>query len=1393
MNNKKFAALMAGCVLGAFLLLSGAFVLSGGDRIAMGLAVLLAAAGVLAPVVWRFGKNIRIPHSAVRSILVVTLCVFTIGALTVSAGFTNFNSASYTYSNVLKVSASAENADESGASCKASVSGDVFTLSATGYSVSTCGSTTNGSSSVTLSVKNENTVPVLLELKMDSTLSCNKSGIPAGQVTQYELAADDTITFKVSSGDGSSSSKSGTVRVTVIKLVNSGAQEPTKFLVKVGGSYTVDDAAITADQTITKISTEAYSLKAVADTANGYRFFGWMSSARGLLDANATYSYEVAEGENATVWPLFIKSDSALYYVQGASPKIYYGYLDEALTAAGANGRVVVDITTGVATTTGKSGTIYALNATGSGGYAFEIGANQSLLIPFSVTDPGSFASFSENDNCAFVQNAEMDTNSASYKGVTEVYRLKLPAGSTITCYGQINVNGQVKVQGQGTTGTGVPDGKTTVMELAGTGTQLDLKSGSHLYSYGFVTGTGEVLANKGATTHELMQIYDWPGGTNALGPKENILGAVLGGLVNGGNFTFGGWQGASDANTLFLLTAYCAQSIECKLTIHSGATVVMEAGLNAGDKSVGTPAKLVSAGDDALFKLGDGAYLVRTVDLENRRVEYAAGSTLTEGMADIALKAVAISLNLFGMSADMNSAQNILSIPSYMDVRIMEGIRATMENRGALMPGATLTIDENAVMEIGSEVYILDADDLQTSMVWTTVTFPAYTAGKGKMTDFTAAATECAKVVVNGTLNVTGNLFSSNGYTLTGTSDKVTTSDPDKVVTGTGTINYQGTNPNNISTMKVGYNENMNTIHLVNAFANIVGSESMSNLAVGSYHGLDAENYGSYWYQQRVLKGADTNLQVSFDEAGKKFITDLDPEDNVLGYIGTAPVSFTLSGGDVCKVDATNITAGVAVSGDQVYTFTGSTNPTDEDEKAVVLTAVHHTFAADGSCVCKHCGSKFVRLNAMSFDVVGEVNMNLKFFVDEADLDAVVTLTEEGNAIAANEDVFSAAVGALEQDRINENSPYRYVVSRGIAAGEMTGDLTVNFTKGEEKLVIYDDYSNTVVGDTKVCQAADYAERVLADGTGSHKLLQQMLADQLLFGHYAQIYFGTHTDRPATGVLTEEIRNNLEKLGVTLNDVGSVTTDMIQNANAVSGGNIGISATQMQVSLDSKIFMRVYFKLADGNAITDYTFSLNYPQDGQTAQMDLPIFETEDDGTGTTGIYPVNSVVYYAKLDNIPVAYWDDDFVISVTRNQMPAADEETPEAQEPAEPEAQEISDPEAQEPAEPEAQDIPDPEVQDPAQPAEPAEMTETEVVGQEEAAVALLEESTGDEAGEPAVATNGTETYTVTTSVLAWAKSCIRNNLNEAEVNMAKAMVLYANSASRYFNRDVTVHQ
>ena len=274
--------------------------------------------------------------------------------------------------------------------------------------------------------------------------------------------------------------------------------------------------------------------------------------------------------------------------------------------------------------------------------------------------------------------------------------------------------------------------------------------------------------------------------------------------------------------------------------------------------------------------------------------------------------------------------------------------------------------------------------------------------------------------------------------------------------------------------------------------------------------------------------------------------------------------------------------------------------------------------------------------LDAISVDAASEILLNFYFVIPSEVLDTIsrVVVSEAPNEVTMKNppETFYDEYTREELIALYSEDDDSYVLSRGIAAGEMTGEVTVTFFDNSEnggKKINIHDYVSGEVKDHVVRMAIDYPKRML--GRNNAKL-KAMCTAMVTFGGYAQTYFGVS----GTGLAYEV----LDEFDIDVPDLSTVDTSGVKPLEK-SGRNIGLTYNGQKVILDSVISLKTYFKLDKPMTLAEvkrnYTFELSVENDNFPINNRLVIDEENGE--------------IVVRIEEIPPAYWDREYKITITK----------------------------------------------------------------------------------------------------------------------------------------------
>ena len=537
----------------------------------------------------------------------------------------------------------------------------------------------------TLTITNNKTTKATLSFNYSITLNGGTIQVGGTSVTangtfSKELDAGGTIKVYIKTTDGEEN-KTTTIVMDSINLV-SAANATVTFNPAENGSYTVDGKTITEAYTNTQSSLIDY--KVVATPARDYRFKGWYDVASGKCistDAETALRFD----SNRTITARFASKAAALFETGG---QVFDG-LNEAVVYAQANNQNKI--------TLASDGII-------TGNYTIPSGV--TLLIPFD--EAGTLYTDAP---------AAIRTTPASKPFRT----LTMSEGTSITVNGAISLGGRYYAAAGG--GQGRPVGDYGYIKMADN-SSITVKNGGKLYAWGFISGSGSVLAESGATVYEFYQIADFRGGS-----ASSDMG-----------------------NKVFPFSQYFVQNIEVPLTLNAGANEQVYTGVYAMRNTYTTAINFI--GDTGMFKVESGSFTKDYDEKTDRLVFTVNGKAALNKL----------SLKLAGMKVD--SASYVLPITNNITINIQSG-NVTINQDAALLAGVEVNIAEGAGLTVadGKNIYFYDSDEWNSdNFVWGPCKFKSVAYAPGKAYNRSNNDLVDAKMDVNGSVTAIGAIYTTKG-----------------------------------------------------------------------------------------------------------------------------------------------------------------------------------------------------------------------------------------------------------------------------------------------------------------------------------------------------------------------------------------------------------------------------------------------------------------------------------------------------------------------------------------------------------------------------------------------------------------------------------------------------
>ena len=592
-----------------------------------------------------------------------------------------------------------------------------------GAATSTGGTCSDTHYSSTLTITNNKTTKATLSFdyaieQNSGTIQVDGAAVTAGGKFSKELAPNASIKVYIKSGSTSAATKITLTNVVLVSDVNATAT----FVPAENGTYTVDGKTVTEEYSNTQSSMTAYQV--VATPADGYQFLGWYNLTTGKCIATAANTALNIES-NCTITAKFASKTVALFET---------------------GGQRFADLNEAVAYAQQKSQTKITLATDGSISGTYTIPTGITLLIPFDA------AGTLYTDAPAAIRTAPA---SKPFRTLT------MSEGTSITVNGAISLGGRYFAAAGSQQGR--PVGDYGYIKMADN-SSITVKNGGNLYAWGFISGSGSVLAESGATVYEFYQIADFRGGS----ASSNMH------------------------NKVFPFSQYFVQNIEVPLTLNAGANEKVFSGVYAMSTTYTTSINFI--GNDGMFKVVSGSFTKDYDEKTDRLI------LTVNGEAELNT----LSLKLAGMS--VNSASYVLPITNNISINIQSG-KVTINQDTALLAGVEVSIAEGADLTVssGKNVYIYDGDEWNSdNFVWGPCKFKSVAYAPGKAYNRTNADLKDAKVDVNGSLKANGAIYTTKGgadiCSSNGTGKYVQQGTP-----GTETATYQyNANGNNAVTIPI-------------------------------------------------------------------------------------------------------------------------------------------------------------------------------------------------------------------------------------------------------------------------------------------------------------------------------------------------------------------------------------------------------------------------------------------------------------------------------------------------------------------------------------------------------------------------------------------------------------
>lgn len=473
---------------------------------------------------------------------------------------------------------------------------------------------------------------------------------------------------------------------------------------------------------------------------------------------NDTRNYEVVTIQNVDV------EDSPPTYTMYAvaynsvSAK-YYGTIEKALDAASESEKVWV--LPDIYIETGFYPTIRTFEKTKNSTVTVKSGV--TFVLTYASEDFTTGYKVFSNKEAYVAEDKSAANGNAAQAIVAENMILKVENGGNLTIGAWVGANCSV--------------GKHAVLMNKGI---IELDSGATTYVYGYIKGEGEFHAKSGSTVHDLMMIYDFAGARYAGGMYFDKLyvKATFSGISISEKTTY---------NNIMPFQSFSIHNISCETKIYKGSTYNLRTQLNISNE-IHTN-NIILFGTKGMFELtSDKGYVIRNVVNTTGDLDINGDDSWNSSNQDSTLKGVydfhsnvtdhsiSVSLEIAIVTATITTGKSVALPIGMMDINIKNGFTMNITtNSYKFLPGSKVTVDEGAVLNIGSEKirdlnvifydeyyddYICKNQDGNEIAPDSKNSFSYYSKHKFLYNDDKTIKDKYkSKIIVNGTLNCYSNL----------------------------------------------------------------------------------------------------------------------------------------------------------------------------------------------------------------------------------------------------------------------------------------------------------------------------------------------------------------------------------------------------------------------------------------------------------------------------------------------------------------------------------------------------------------------------------------------------------------------------------------------------------
>ena len=654
--------------------------------------------------------------------------------------------------------------------------------------------------------------------------------VTEGASNSVKLTASPYGAYTVQTGDGEV--------MTVSKLASDGR------------SFTVDDTSYTTANlpTFPFQSTDGITVTTAPET--GYKFTLWqsMKDNRSVIvtqEKNESGGTVIRPENGTTISPVFEEGDKEASFSVGGTP---YYYWDDAMQAAAKHNSKVVTLTKDYtlpdrAANAGRYGT-YAV-ADEKGNMTYNIPTDVTVVVPFDAEDAKKVYRNKDTTDYFMDEKVVSTPDAPTSPYVT----LEVPENVTLNIpqYATFLVN--AKIASYETNNQSCVVGTYGKVTLGGT-----INVSGTLYANGYIADihhtdgakTGKINALAGSTVWQVMQVKDFRGG--------NVTSAV--------------------SKATMAINMYYFQNIMANITYEYGSELKANIAIYSSqlDASVPCSVSVISngKGTGSMFSLTEGS-ITTEYDYNSDRLAVAVNGKVEMNY-----------LSIENQYLPIDTKQYQLAISDNMPITVKDGAALTIKYGLKFLPGAKVTVEENANLNIAesAKIFLYSKETYQPQWAnnsWRTTLFSDLVKAAEDKTAYTEAkintdSFDDAQIVLNGTLDIanTAQIFQSSDHK-TGIE-----AGANAVVNVGGTLSASGVTCGE-TYMTVGTAQMETEIAKANEGSNGRWTANEVHTEVGGYHGLLVTVKNWEPVNGRMADGDKAAAEYQpFAEPGRYQVTDI-------------------------------------------------------------------------------------------------------------------------------------------------------------------------------------------------------------------------------------------------------------------------------------------------------------------------------------------------------------------------------------------------------------------------------------------------------------------------------------------------------------------------------------